>query len=77
MICWPDSTLVPSMRTTTGIFTCRSFCGGTTPWRERRSENAAEDVDEDGLYARSLRRCGSVFDLFGGSAAATSRKFCR
>src|SRR5581483_1632618 len=30
-ICWPSSTLVPSMRTTTGTFNCRSLAAATTP----------------------------------------------
>src|SRR5690348_11098460 len=30
-ICCPSSTLVPSIRTTTGTFTCKSFAAATTP----------------------------------------------
>src|SRR5207253_263332 len=30
-ICWPTSTLVPSMRTTTGTFKCKSLAAATTP----------------------------------------------
>src|SRR5713226_10645699 len=30
-ICWPTSTLVPSIRTTTGTFNCRSLAAATTP----------------------------------------------
>src|SRR5271163_4346310 len=30
-IFWPSSTLVPSIRTTTGTFTCRSLAAATTP----------------------------------------------
>src|ERR1700682_237999 len=30
-ICWPSSTLVPSMRTTTGTFNCKSLAAATTP----------------------------------------------
>src|SRR6266550_4377181 len=30
-ICWPTSTLVPSIRTTTGTFKCKSLAAATTP----------------------------------------------
>ena len=71
-ICWPSSTLVPSMRTTTGTFTCKILGGGDDSGGENiATQNSAENIDEDGFDPRIANQYAEgVFDLIRGGAAA-------
>src|SRR6266850_1394661 len=76
-ICWPTSTLVPSMRTTTGTFNCKSLAAATTPVaRTSQRRMPPKILMNTALTSGSLMRMRKAFFTCSAEAPPpTSRKF--
>src|SRR5229473_4616946 len=76
-ICWPTSTLVPSMRMTTGTFNFRSFAAATTPVaRTSQRKMPPKILMNTALTSGSLMRMRKAFFTCSAEAPPpTSRKF--
>src|SRR5712664_116282 len=76
-ICWPTSTLVPSMRMTTGTFNFRSFAAATTPVaRTSQRKMPPKILMNTALTSGSLMRMRKAFFTCSADAPPpTSRKF--
>ena len=76
-IFWPSSTLVPSMRTTTGTFTCSSFAAATTPVaRTSQRKIPPKMLMKTAFTLASLMRIRKAFFTCSAEAPPpTSRKF--
>src|SRR6266851_8165720 len=76
-ICWPRSTLVPSMRTTTGTFTCKSLAAATTPVASTSQRRMPPKILMNTAFTSgSLMRMRKAFFTCSAEAPPpTSRKF--
>src|SRR5256885_4190484 len=76
-ICWPTSTLVPSIRTTTGTFNCKSLAAATTPVaRTSQRKMPPKILMNTALTSGSLMRMRKAFFTCSAEAPPpTSRKF--
>src|SRR5258708_409223 len=76
-ICWPTSTLVPSMRMTTGTFSFRSLAAATTPVaRTSHRKMPPKILMKTALTSGSLMRMRKAFLTCSEEAPPpTSRKF--
>src|SRR6266568_2328523 len=76
-ICWPSSTLVPSMRTTTGTLSCRSLAAATTPVaRTSQRKMPPKILMKTAFTAGSFIRMRKAFLTCSAEAPPpTSRKF--
>src|SRR6266704_2801849 len=76
-ICWPTSTLVPSMRTTTGTCKCKSLAAATTPVaRTSQRKMPPKILMKTALTSGSLMRMQKAFFTCSAEAPPpTSRQF--
>src|SRR2546430_10400928 len=74
-ICWPTSTLVPSIRTTTGTFKCKSLAAATTPVARTSQRRIPPKILMNTAFTAGafIRKPEAVFTLEVGRAACRGR----
>src|ERR1700730_6397068 len=76
-ICWPTSTLVPSIRTTTGTLTPRSFAAATTPVARTSQRRMPPKIlmNTARTLVSLIRMRNAFFTCSAEAPPPTSRKF--